>query len=477
MLGVEVAEARVHVALLVGGGQQAREAHERLLGRVPVALLDAQLGEGRERADVVGLLGERRLEGAARAGRVARVEQDAPPPHLHREALARVGDALDAPLEQRRERSGCISPHGVEVREAIEDVLVGDVDRGGRVERDERAVLVLRLVGPDAAGVVPGEQLVVAHHAAAGERLARLGRPARVARALAHTSASRPHATTSPRSSATARSRSDRALIEQAQARRGLARAHEQGRRLGRPRGALDEARRHRQERRVVAARARVRLQHPQRPERRLALARREARRACASPPSCSSAPRMRRRAASSALRRALAGVVAVERARDGGRDRLDLVVAPLADQVVLDVPEARLVARRLLEDRPVPQQRARGVLPRGRVEDGEELARLAARARVLALGGGEQLLGQARDPSGAQLRPLAGDEAQAPVRGRRGLGAAQRAVLVARARARARARPRGRAASRASPSASAARCSRQMARSSGGSRARQRRS
>ena len=65
-----------------------------------------------------------------------------------------------------------------------------------------------------------------------------------------------------------------------------------------------------------------------------------------------------------------------------------------------------------------MPEKRARRVVARGRVEIGQALVRLAARARILgALGLREELVGQARDAPRPELGALARDAAERRVR------------------------------------------------------------
>ena len=59
-------------------------------------------------------------------------------------------------------------------------------------------------------------------------------------------------------------------------------------------------------------------------------------------------------------------------------RDRLEIVVATFPDQRMLEIPQARKVTLVVLEDRLVPQERARGVTASDPVDVGETLVRLA---------------------------------------------------------------------------------------------------
>src|ERR1019366_9941478 len=182
----------------------------------------------------------------------------------------------------------------------------------------------------------------------------------------------------------------------------------------------------------VAPARAGVRLEHPQRPQRGLSLGRRELDQLPRRLPAPLRAAHSQARR-ELGMRRTLAGPRSAERGGDGAGDGLELVVATLPDEVVLDVTQARLEARGVLQDGAVPEQRARRILPRRRVEDGQTLVRLAPRARVLgALGGGEGLLREPRHVSPTKLRPLARDASEGCLGRRRGLGAAEGPLLVA---------------------------------------------
>ena len=76
----------------------------------------------------------------------------------------------------------------------------------------------------------------------------------------------------------------------------------------------------------------------------------------------------------------------AVERARDVEGDWLEVVVAAGADQRAGDAAERRKVSRRLLEDRPAPEQAARGVGASELVELGEALVDLESLLDVVGL-------------------------------------------------------------------------------------------
>ena len=56
---------------------------------------------------------------------------------------------------------------------------------------------------------------------------------------------------------------------------------------------------------------------------------------------------------------------------RDAGFTLLELLVSPLPHEVLLHVPQARLVLGRFLEDRAVPEQSARRIVARRGVERG----------------------------------------------------------------------------------------------------------
>ena len=86
----------------------------------------------------------------------------------------------------------------------------------------------------------------------------------------------------------------------------------------------------------------------------------------------------------------------------------LELVDAPVGQQSVLDVAQARQVARVLFEDRPVPQQRARGVVAPGGVQVGKALVGFAAGALILGRPrGGEQRVGEMCGSARSELRPF----------------------------------------------------------------------
>ena len=258
---VELAELRVDDALLVGGRQKSRQSDQRLLGDLPVALGQAEIGERRESLCVVRSLGQRGLVRLPGPDDVTGFEEHATAPHLDGEALVGVGHALHAALEELREL-GLHLARGVDSREAVEHVLVRDVDGGRGLERRERAILVLGVVLPELSGVVPGGELALRDDAAARERLARLGRASPIAG-----SRPRPHEEL-PRDDVAgvldARALEERPrLLGVSEARRRLGRAHEQRRDLERPRRPIDEALGDGQQPGVVAARATMRLQHP----------------------------------------------------------------------------------------------------------------------------------------------------------------------------------------------------------------------
>ena len=431
MVRVELPELRVDDALLVGRGQQAGEPDQRLLGDLPVVLREAEVGEGGERLCVVGALGERGFEGLAGADDVAGLEEHAPAPDLDGEALLGVGHAIHAALEQLRQL-GLHLPGGVDAREPIEHVVVRDVDRRGRLERRERPVFVLGVaVLPDPPCVVPCGELPIEDDAAARERFARLRGSAGVVRRQARLNEKLPRDDVPRVLDARALEQRPR-LLDVARARRGFGRPHEQGRDLEGPRRALHEALGGGQRAQVVAPRAAVGLEHPQRPERRLVVRRGDldhlARRIPA-PGGAADAQARGELGVGGALR----GPPTAQRHRDGARDRLDLLVAALADEVLLEVAQARLVVGLLLEDGSVPEERAPRVLADEKVEVREALERLPTKARVLrVLGFRKQVIGQARHAPRPQLGALARDPTERSVSVGGRLGAPEGAVFVA---------------------------------------------
>ena len=169
----------------------------------------------------------------------------------------------------------------------------------------------------------------------------------RASPARCRTSASSPHATTSPGSSVAARSSSDARLRPACPRRDAASPARDEQRR--RLRGARG---------RVRAAAASTSRNSPSSPCARacawsMRSDQREGSPSAAASSTMSrvdsqlpSAPRIRRRAASSACAVHSPGPVPSQRAGDGAGDRLELVVASLADEMLLDVAQARLIAR-----------------------------------------------------------------------------------------------------------------------------------
>ena len=319
----------------------------------------------------------------------------------------------------------------VQGREALEHVLVGEIERRRLLEARDAAIRVLDIVEPDPRGVVPGEELVGGDEARPRERLGGLGRPATIPGALARLPEETP--------------RDDvagiffgRALEEPARQiqvvlpHRRLPGAEVQRGELVGPVRLRDERERRHHDLRFVFARARVRVGEAKRPQRRLALRGGELRHLARRVP----APFAEHAHACRELRvrRALAAGAAGERARDRRGDRLELVVAPVGHVRVLDVAEARLVQRIELEDRAVPEDRAGGIAAADRVEIGEPLVRLAALAIVLGRArAGQELVGEARRFAPLDLGALERQPTEPLVAARtRGLRRPQARLLVA---------------------------------------------
>jgi hypothetical protein len=108
---------------------------------------------------------------------------------------------------------------------------------------------------------------------------------------------------------------------------------------------------------------------------------------------------------------RAFAGSTAVKSSGDRGGDRFEFLGAPARDQVVLHVPQARLVLWKCLQHGAVPEKRARRIVTRRRVEDGQPLVRLAPGTGVRSdLGDRHELIGEPRDATRSQLGSFACD-------------------------------------------------------------------
>ncbi len=289
--------------------------------------------------------------------------------------------------------------------------------------------IVRHVVLPDAPGLGPREELLLGHQAGARERLVGFGGAAGVSGAAARVGENLPAeevARVLGRGAVQERPR----LVEPPEAGGSGPATREQRRDVRRPRAALDQSQRDFEERRVVSAVSRVGLEHPQRPRRRLALGGRQLDQIARGLPAARGAAHPET-GGQFGVRGALARAGPAQDGGDGAGDGLDLVVAPLADEVVLDVTEAGLVVGDLFEDGPMPEERAGGVVAGRRVERGQPLVGLASCTDVDgALGGGEKLVGQARDTSGSQLGAFPRDGAERSARACGALGASQGAFL-----------------------------------------------
>jgi hypothetical protein len=184
VVGVEVSQPLVHLALLVGARKQAGQPDEGLFGGIPVLLRNAQVREGGEGVGVVGPFAQRRLERLSGSLPIADLEEQTTAPYLHRKARSRIGDAVEAAFEEAGQL-GLHRARGIDARQAIEEVAVRNVDRGRGLERRDRSLVVPDLVLPDAAGLAPRDELVLGDEARAREGLVCLGGSARIARAPA----------------------------------------------------------------------------------------------------------------------------------------------------------------------------------------------------------------------------------------------------------------------------------------------------
>ena len=150
---VEIAELEVDVGLPRRIGDEAREADQRLLGAAPVLLGRRDLGERCERLDVIGVRLEGGGEGALGRGRVADVGERSTAEHLHLDPLARIGDRVEATLEEPRELAARAGGD-VDRLEPLEHVLVRRVDLGDLLERVSGTAGVVHLVLPEERGAI-----------------------------------------------------------------------------------------------------------------------------------------------------------------------------------------------------------------------------------------------------------------------------------------------------------------------------------
>ncbi len=258
----------------------------------------------------------------------------------------RVGDPLDPPLAAGWRAPDCILPSREDDREPVEEVPVGHVHRRSRFECRDRFLVVAERVLPEATGVVPGRELSLGDHAAAGECLVSLCGARRVARLLPDLGEQRPRDDVARVFRGRPLDERTR-LVEASQAHRRLAcTRHENGHFGGPRRRRLEQAQRGLEERLIVGARASMGLEAcgATRAWPRFLgggqlhhLARRLPR------PLGAPHAQLRRELR---VRRGLPRAGAPEGLRDRARHRLELLVAPLADEVLLDVPQAYLGIR-----------------------------------------------------------------------------------------------------------------------------------
>ncbi len=149
---------------------------------------------------------------------------------------------------------------GVDLRQADEDILVGEVDRGCLLEGLDGLLPGVGVRQPEAGRVVPGIELVRRDEAQARDRLVRLGGACGVARGV-------PHLGEKPVRDEVARVLGGR-LLETGEGgrqvvlpERGLREAEPERRHLHGPGRALEQLLRHADEERVVLPRACVRVQ------------------------------------------------------------------------------------------------------------------------------------------------------------------------------------------------------------------------
>src|SRR5580658_588363 len=177
---VELAEPHVDASLLFRRGEQASEAYERLFGGLPVVLIDAEIGEGRQSIGMIGPDRERSFEGAAGADEVANCEQRATSPHVEPQATLRISRARDLLLEQVGEL-GMHFAGSVEGPETLRNVAVRDVEGADCLECADGPEVVPYDIRPEPAGLVPRRKLSLRNAAASRQGLEGLSRPRGVA--------------------------------------------------------------------------------------------------------------------------------------------------------------------------------------------------------------------------------------------------------------------------------------------------------